>query len=60
MKIEKEHLLFTAIFIVGIIVRILKFDDPDLVMDTVAYSRLGKNGKIIIWVFSSRQDILYL
>jgi 4-amino-4-deoxy-L-arabinose transferase-like glycosyltransferase len=43
MKIKKEHLILLGILIVGIIVRIIKFDDPDLVMDTVAYSRLGKN-----------------
>lgn len=43
MKIKKEYLLLAIILLIGVVARIIKFDDPDLVMDTVAYSRLGKN-----------------
>jgi 4-amino-4-deoxy-L-arabinose transferase-like glycosyltransferase len=43
MKIKKEHLILACILIVGIAARIIKFGDPAMVMDTVAFSRLGKN-----------------
>jgi 4-amino-4-deoxy-L-arabinose transferase-like glycosyltransferase len=43
MKIKKEYILLACILLVGIIVRIIKFADPAIVMDTVAFSRLGKN-----------------
>ncbi len=43
MKIKKEHILLTSIILIGIAARIIKFDDPGMVMDTVAFSRLGKN-----------------
>ena len=43
MKIKKEHVLLTGIMLIGIIARIIKFDDPAFVLDTVAFSRLGKN-----------------
>jgi 4-amino-4-deoxy-L-arabinose transferase-like glycosyltransferase len=43
MKIRKEQALLTCILLIGIIARIIKFDDPSIVMDTVAFSRLGKN-----------------
>ncbi len=43
MKIKKEHILLTSVLLIGIIARIIKFDDPAIVMDTVAFSRLGKN-----------------
>ncbi len=43
MRLGKEHFILAVIFIIAVISRIIKFDAPDLVMDTVAYSRLGKN-----------------
>jgi 4-amino-4-deoxy-L-arabinose transferase-like glycosyltransferase len=43
MKIKREHLILACILIVGIAARIIKFGDPAMVMDTVAFSRLGKN-----------------
>ncbi|MEM3000947.1 MAG: glycosyltransferase family 39 protein [Candidatus Nitrosocaldus sp.] len=43
MKPKREYLILTSIFIIAIIARVAKFDDIDLVLDTVAYSRLGKN-----------------
>lgn len=43
MNIKREHILLTCIMLVGIIVRIIKFNDPAFVLDTVAFSRLGKN-----------------
>lgn len=43
MKITKELKWLVAILLVGIIARIIKFDDPAFVLDTVAFSRLGKN-----------------
>ena len=43
MKIKKEYLILAGIFAIGAVVRIIQFDTPDLVMDTVVYSRLGKN-----------------
>ena len=43
MKIKKEHLILAGILIIGVIARVLKFEDPAMVMDTVAFSRLGKN-----------------
>jgi 4-amino-4-deoxy-L-arabinose transferase-like glycosyltransferase len=43
MKIKKEYFFLAGIFIIAVGVRIGKFNTPDLVMDTVAYSRLGKN-----------------
>jgi hypothetical protein len=43
MVIKKEHILLIFILIIGIIARIIKFEDPAMVMDTVAFSRLGKN-----------------
>ncbi len=43
MKIRKEHFLLILILIVGAILRILKFSDPAIEMDVVAFSRLGKN-----------------
>ena len=43
MKIKKEHILLICILLTGIAARILKFEDPAIVMDTVAFSRLGKN-----------------
>ena len=33
----------SSILLVGIIVRVIKFNDPAFVLDTVAFSRLGKN-----------------
>ena len=43
MKIKRELILLAGILLVGIIARIIKFDDPAFVLDTVAFSRLGKN-----------------
>ncbi|RJR19633.1 MAG: hypothetical protein C4581_04645 [Nitrospiraceae bacterium] len=43
MKIKKEHIVLACILLIGIIARILKFNDPAFVLDTVAFSRLGKN-----------------
>jgi 4-amino-4-deoxy-L-arabinose transferase-like glycosyltransferase len=43
MKIKKEHILLTGILFIGIAARIIKFEDPIMVLDTVAFSRLGKN-----------------
>lgn len=43
MKIKKEHLILACILLIGGIARIIKFEDPGMVMDTVAFSRLGKN-----------------
>ena len=43
MKIRKEHILLTTILFIGVIARIIKFNAPVIVMDTVAFSRLGKN-----------------
>lgn len=43
MKIKKEHLILAGILLTGIIARVIKFEDPAMVMDTVAFSRLGKN-----------------
>ena len=43
MRIKKEHLILAGIMLLAIAVRIIKFDVPDLVMDSVVYSRLGKN-----------------
>jgi len=43
MKIKKEHLLLAFIVVIGVIARIIKLEDPGMVMDTVAFSRLGKN-----------------
>jgi 4-amino-4-deoxy-L-arabinose transferase-like glycosyltransferase len=43
MKIKKENLLFFVIIIIGIFIRFIRFDDVNLVTDTVVYSRLGKN-----------------
>jgi 4-amino-4-deoxy-L-arabinose transferase-like glycosyltransferase len=43
MNFKRDHVLLACILIVGIIVRIIKFNDPAFVLDTVAFSRLGKN-----------------
>jgi asparagine N-glycosylation enzyme membrane subunit Stt3 len=43
MKIKKENLMLFAILLAGIVARVIKFDDINLVGDTVFYSRLGKN-----------------
>jgi hypothetical protein len=43
MNIKKEHLILFAIILIGIIARVIRFDDINLVTDTVTYSRLGKN-----------------
>lgn len=43
MKITKELKWLAGILLVGIVARIIKFDDPAFVLDTVAFSRLGKN-----------------
>jgi len=43
MNLKKEHVLLMCILLVGITARIIKFDDPAFVLDTVAFSRLGKN-----------------
>lgn len=43
MKVRKEHILLICILFTGIIARIIKFGDPGIVMDTVVFSRLGKN-----------------
>lgn len=43
MKIKKEHIVLACILLIGIIARVLKFNDPAFVLDTVAFSRLGKN-----------------
>lgn len=43
MKIKKENLMLFAIILIGIVARVIKFDDVNLVTDTVVYSRLGKN-----------------
>ena len=40
---KKDHVYLIAILFAGIVARIIKFDDPAMVMDTVAFSRLGKN-----------------
>ena len=43
MKIKKEHVQLISILLIGIIVRIIKFNDASMVMDTVIFSRLGEN-----------------
>jgi 4-amino-4-deoxy-L-arabinose transferase-like glycosyltransferase len=43
MRFKKEHIWLICILIAGIIARIIKFSDPAFVLDTVAFSRLGKN-----------------
>jgi 4-amino-4-deoxy-L-arabinose transferase-like glycosyltransferase len=43
MNFKREHVLLAGILLVGIIARIIKFNDPAFVLDTVAFSRLGKN-----------------
>lgn len=43
MRIKREHIALALILFVGIIARIIKFNDPAFVLDTVAFSRLGKN-----------------
>lgn len=43
MKPKRELLVLAGILIIGIIARIIKFNDPAFVLDTVAFSRLGKN-----------------
>jgi hypothetical protein len=43
MKIKKENLALLAILLIGIVARIIKFGEVNLVTDTVVYSRLGKN-----------------
>ncbi len=43
MKMKREYILLACIMLVGIIARIIKFDNPAFVLDTVAFSRLGKN-----------------
>jgi 4-amino-4-deoxy-L-arabinose transferase-like glycosyltransferase len=43
MRIKKEHIWLFSILLIGIVSRILKFQDSAMVMDTVAFSRLGKN-----------------
>ena len=43
MKMKKEHVYLIAILLAGIVARIIKFDDPAIVMDTVSFTRLAKN-----------------
>lgn len=43
MENKKDYLILAGIMLVAVVVRLIKFDDPDLVMDTVVFSRLGKN-----------------
>ncbi|MBI4683412.1 MAG: glycosyltransferase family 39 protein [Nitrospirae bacterium] len=43
MKTKRELIVLAGILLIGIIARIIKFDDPAFVLDTVAFSRLGKN-----------------
>ena len=43
MKIKKEQIILTCIVLIGIAARIVKFNDPGMVLDTVVFSRLGKN-----------------
>jgi 4-amino-4-deoxy-L-arabinose transferase-like glycosyltransferase len=43
MNIKREHALLVSILFIGIILRIIKFNDPVFVLDTVAFTRLGKN-----------------
>lgn len=43
MRIKEHHIWFFVILLAGIVARIIKFQDPAMVMDTVAFSRLGKN-----------------
>ena len=43
MKTKKEHFFLACILLVGTAARIIKFNDPAFVLDTVAFSRLGKN-----------------
>ena len=43
LKIKKEHITLGCILIIGIIARIIKFNDQSFALDTVAFSRLGKN-----------------
>ncbi len=43
MKIKKEHLLLASILAIGIVARLLKFDEPIMGTDVAAFSRLGKN-----------------
>ena len=43
MKRKRELIVLASILLIGIIARIIKFDDPAFVLDTVAFSRLGKN-----------------
>jgi 4-amino-4-deoxy-L-arabinose transferase-like glycosyltransferase len=43
MKTRKTYILLMSIVLIGIIARIMKFGDAAIVMDSVAYSRLGKN-----------------
>jgi len=40
---RRERLLLFIIVIIGTVLRIMKFGDSTLVMDSVVYSRLGKN-----------------
>jgi 4-amino-4-deoxy-L-arabinose transferase-like glycosyltransferase len=43
MRVKREHIALALILLAGIIARIIKFDDPGFALDTVAFSRLGKN-----------------
>lgn len=43
MNLKREHAFLMFILLVGITARIIKFNDPAFVLDTVAFSRLGKN-----------------
>ncbi|MBI5675297.1 MAG: glycosyltransferase family 39 protein [Nitrospirae bacterium] len=43
MNLKREHVVLMCILLIGIIARIIKFDEPAFVLDTVAFSRLGKN-----------------
>lgn len=43
MKNKKTYILLISIVLIGIIAQIMKFGDSAIVMDSVAYARLGKN-----------------
>ncbi|MBI5739876.1 MAG: glycosyltransferase family 39 protein [Nitrospirae bacterium] len=43
MNSRREYILLICILLLGIAVRIIKFNDPAFALDTVAFSRLGKN-----------------
>jgi 4-amino-4-deoxy-L-arabinose transferase-like glycosyltransferase len=43
MRNKKEYLLLAGIMLLGIVARMIKFNDPVIIMDSAAFMRLGKN-----------------